>query len=201
MDPDAEAWKAAEALNTASAYRAYLEAYPSGRFTAGAKIKLSAPNRLAVEKPAAKPPAEPLIQNTRPSGEDPESQFWNEVKSSGSREYYDAYLKQYPKGKYVALARLEIKKQDDKDKADKAREDAERKADQARQEAAETTAEGARQRVLVDARGGGRFVHVFVDVGDFHLHYIALLQFGLVDRLAFRAVLLLSALGVAHIAG
>lgn len=137
LDPDAEAWKAAEALNTASAYRAYLESYPDGRFAAGAKIKLSDPNRLAAEKPAAKPPAEPIAQNFRPSGEDPESQFWAEVKGSGSREYYDAYLKQYPKGKYVALARLEIKKQDDKDKADKAREDAERKADQARQEAAQ----------------------------------------------------------------
>lgn len=135
LDPDAEAWKAAEALNTASAYRAYLESYPDGRFAAGAKIKLSAPNRLAAEKPAAKPPAETIAQNFRPSGEDPETQFWAEVKGSGSREYYDAYLKQYPKGKYAALARLEIKKQDDKDKADKAREEAERKAEQAKIEA------------------------------------------------------------------
>lgn len=59
------------------------------------------------------------------AGTDPETQFWNEVKSNGAREYYEAYLKQYPKGKYLALGKLELKKLDDKDKADKARKDAE----------------------------------------------------------------------------
>jgi formylglycine-generating enzyme required for sulfatase activity len=45
-----------------------------------------------------------------PANTDPETALWNEVKASGSLEYYEAYLQQYPKGKYVALARLEIKK-------------------------------------------------------------------------------------------
>jgi glutamate/aspartate transport system substrate-binding protein len=57
---------------------------------------------------------------------DPESQFWNEVKAKGAREYYDAYLKQYPRGKYGALAKLELKKLGEGDRAARAREAAER---------------------------------------------------------------------------
>ncbi len=43
-------------------------------------------------------------------GPDTETQFWTEVKASGAKEYFDAYLKKYPKGKYLALAKAELKK-------------------------------------------------------------------------------------------
>lgn len=120
-DPEAEAWQAAQSAGSAAAYQAYLETYPKGRYAAAAKVKLADLRQLAkpVEKPTAKPPLE--------SG-DPETAFWNEVKASGAREYFEAYLKQYPRGKYLALARLELKKLDDADRAHKAQEDADHAA-------------------------------------------------------------------------
>jgi hypothetical protein len=62
--------------------------------------------------------------------------MWNEVKASGAREYLDAYLKQYPKGKYVALAKIELKKLDERDKAQRAKEASEKQqaAEHERQE-------------------------------------------------------------------
>lgn len=96
-DPEAEAWRAAESIDTASAYRSYLDAYPKGRYVAAAKIKLDALKLpLPLEKPVTPPP--PVVA----APEDPETAMWTEVKASGAREYLDAYLKQYPKGKYLA---------------------------------------------------------------------------------------------------
>jgi hypothetical protein len=39
---------------------------------------------------------------------DPETDYWNEVKASGRKEFFTAYLKEYPQGKYAALARLKL---------------------------------------------------------------------------------------------
>ena len=70
-------------------------------------------------------PAPLPVKESKPvaaAQEDPETKFWNEVKTIGSGEYFDAYLKKYPKGKYVSLAKIELKKLDDRKKAEKARE-------------------------------------------------------------------------------
>ena len=53
---------------------------------------------------------------------DAETAFWNQVRSSGSREYLDAYFKEYPGGRYLALAKIELKKIDDKDQAERDRQ-------------------------------------------------------------------------------
>lgn len=98
----------------------------------GGQIAMVAPSPPAAMLRPSPAPAPTASANTR---EDPETQFWNEVKASGSREYYEAYAKQYPKGKYLGLARVELKKLEDQAKADKARSEADRKAEQARQDA------------------------------------------------------------------
>lgn len=119
-DPEAEAWQAAQSVGSAAAYQAYLDAYPKGRYAAAARIKLAGPRPASPsDKPAKLPPV---------AGDDAETAFWSEVKASGAREYFEAYLKQYPKGKYLALARLELKKFDDAERARKAQEDANRAA-------------------------------------------------------------------------
>lgn len=113
-DSDAEAWQAAKTANTAASYQAYLDAYPKGQFAVAAGIKRDALKQTAPAAPKA-------AENT-------ETAFWNEVRAGGGREYYDAYLKQYPKGQYAALARLEIRKLDDVEKADRARAESEKAA-------------------------------------------------------------------------
>ena len=98
-------------------------------------------------RPAPMPPP-----SSAPRSEDPETQFWSEVKASGAKEYYEAYVKQYPKGKYVALAKVELKKLEDQEKTQKAREAAEvqrlqrEAAERERAEAARLQAEAARQK-------------------------------------------------------
>ncbi len=130
-DPETKTWEAAESANTAQSYRAYLDAYPKGRYVVAAKIKLD-----SLKTPAVVPPVKVAVLPAPTFvADDPETAFWNEVKTNGAREYFDAYVKQYPKGKYLAFAKLELKKIDDKEKTDKVREDAERKAAQARGEA------------------------------------------------------------------
>ena len=117
-DPDSSAWQAAESMGTLPAYEAYLKEYPQGRHAAAARIKIGA--LKAPARPAAVLPAPTF---TPQASSDPETAFWNEVKASGNKDYLDAYLKQYPKGKFAALARLELKKLDDQDKAQKEQAD------------------------------------------------------------------------------
>jgi len=127
-DPEAETWAAAENEKTAEGYQAYLDAYPKGRYATAAKIKLK-----GLQKPAAAPEKPPIAVASAPTfantpvavsstPDDPETSMWNEVKASGAREYFDAYLRQYPKGKYVALAKVELRKFDERDKAQRAKE-------------------------------------------------------------------------------
>jgi uncharacterized caspase-like protein/formylglycine-generating enzyme required for sulfatase activity len=134
-DPEAETWAAAESEKTVEGYQTYLDGYPNGRYAHAAKIKLK-----GLQKPTAAQEKSPIVVASAPppvpvpvpapittTPDDPEGAMWNEVKASGAREYLDAYLKQYPKGKYAALAKIELKKLDDKDKAERAKAAAEQK--------------------------------------------------------------------------
>ncbi|WP_371674734.1 tetratricopeptide repeat protein, partial [Geoanaerobacter pelophilus] len=53
---------------------------------------------------AAEPPSSPA-----PVREDAETFLWNEVQKGNTAEDYDAYLAQFPKGRYAALAKRRIK--------------------------------------------------------------------------------------------
>ena len=48
VDPETDTWKAAESTNTESAYHAYLDAYPKGRYAVAAHIRVNALKTLAV---------------------------------------------------------------------------------------------------------------------------------------------------------
>jgi formylglycine-generating enzyme required for sulfatase activity len=146
-----------ERTDTIAAIEAYLKEYPQGRYAGAARIRLA-----ALTKPAV--PAVTTLGQAPSS--DPETSLWNEVKTSGSREYLETYLKQYSKGKYAALAKVELKKLDEQEKQQK--EQADQNAwDQAKAEHTPTAymrylqryptgrfaalAEPARQKALNDA--------------------------------------------------
>ena len=99
-DSESQTWAAAQAVNSATAYQAYLDAFPKGKYVVAAKIKL-----------------ESFKKTPDQSSSEMEAGLWAEVKATGTREYLETYIEQYPKGKYVALARLELKKLDDAERA------------------------------------------------------------------------------------
>ncbi len=55
--------------------------------------------------PVAAVPTAPQVQSP---GIDPESRFWDSAQRSNKREAYEAYLADYPAGRYAALARAAI---------------------------------------------------------------------------------------------
>lgn len=85
----------------------------------------------------AAPQPSPSSLSAPARNQDAETQFWQEVKSSNSRDYVEAYIKQYPKGKYLALAKVELKRLDDAQRAERARQEAQqqRALEQERQSA------------------------------------------------------------------
>jgi hypothetical protein len=152
-------------------FEEYLKLYPAGRYAGQARskiAKLKAEARQPEKSPVvvAPTPAQVAVSSTP---DNPEAAMWNEVKASGAREYLDAYLKQYPKGKYVALAKIELKKLDEKDKAQRAKETTEKQqaAERERQEAlrneqaawdgAKTTGTAAAYASYLDRYPKGRY--------------------------------------------
>lgn len=105
-----ELWDAIKNGDKASVFEEYLKQYPKGRYLAQARVKI-AKLKAEARQPAVAPA--PTLAVPAKSA-DPETQFWNEVRASGERDYLDAYLKQYPKGKYIALAKVELKKIDER---------------------------------------------------------------------------------------
>lgn len=67
-----------------------------------------APAQAAAQAPAVAVTSEPVAPTIKAT--DTEGIQWGEVQKGNSLEDYDAYLSQYPKGKYVVLAKSKIKK-------------------------------------------------------------------------------------------
>lgn len=99
-----DGWESARDSANIDAIQEYLKQYPKGRFAGQAKIL------MATLKTAPVKPTEPIITPVR---EDGENDLWTEAQKGNSKDDYDAYLAQHPKGKYIALARSRIKKLED----------------------------------------------------------------------------------------
>ena len=137
--PEESFWAALDPTHPCE-YQAYLDQYPRG----------------------ASGPALPNV----PAPDDQETQFWNEVKASGSREYLEGYLKQYPRGKYGELARIELKKVEDRDRAQQAREGAEKQQAAERQRQEALRAENLEWKRALDHSSGtfsGAAVRAYLD--------------------------------------
>jgi formylglycine-generating enzyme required for sulfatase activity len=98
-----ELWDAIKDGEKASVFEEYLKQYPKGRYLAQAKVKIA---KLKAEARKPAPSAvSPEPTSVAVAGSDPDSALWNEVQKGNTADDYDVYLKQYPKGKYAALAK------------------------------------------------------------------------------------------------
>ncbi|KFB66090.1 SUMF1/EgtB/PvdO family nonheme iron enzyme [Candidatus Accumulibacter vicinus] len=107
-DADAAAWQAAEAANTAVAYQAYLNEYPKGVYAAAARVKLA--GLAAQGQPQPQQQQQPRVKSEGAPPEDRDTTLWQQVQAGGNRDYYETYLKEFPRGKYAPLARAELKR-------------------------------------------------------------------------------------------
>jgi peptidyl-prolyl cis-trans isomerase C len=67
------------------------------------------------------PASEEPTSKTTPN--DAESEVWGEVQKGNSKEDYQAYITQYPKGKYLMLAKIRIKKLEEQADAEHSQQD------------------------------------------------------------------------------
>ncbi len=118
-----ELWDAIKDGEKASVFEEYLKQYPKGRYLAQARVKIA---RLKAEARQPAPAAAPSAPTPAAAGSDPETALWSEVQKGNTADDYDVYLKQYPKGKYVALARQRLQKLKDevRQQAEAAEQDA-----------------------------------------------------------------------------
>lgn len=100
-----ELWDAIKDGDKASVFEEYLKQYPKGRYLAQARVKIA---KLKAE--ARQPAVSPAPTSVAVASSDPESALWSEVQKGNTADDYDVYLKQYPKGKYVALAKQRVQK-------------------------------------------------------------------------------------------
>jgi sulfur-oxidizing protein SoxY len=96
-DADSQTWAAVVDGNTIEDYKLYLESYPQGKYAKQAneqKQKLEAYSKATAEAATAQA----------------EDNAWGEAQQGDSESSYNIYLKQFPAGRYVALAKIKSKK-------------------------------------------------------------------------------------------
>jgi uncharacterized caspase-like protein len=107
-DPQREfdAWEAAGKVGTRSAFEAFVAQYPEGRYTPQARVRLA-----GMAAPAAAPTPAPAPAPAAAAAYNPQVEFelWDRAATSKRRADYEAYLRQYPNGRYVDLARAALK--------------------------------------------------------------------------------------------
>ena len=112
----------------AAVFREYLKQYPKGRHASQAKVKIA---KLKGRRPleASRPAQNPVPPASPGGSDDNEASLWKAVDGGGLRDDYKVYLTQYPKGRYLALARARLKKFDDEATAAEVKKEQEAWAD------------------------------------------------------------------------
>ena len=123
LDPAEQGfWQAIADSHNPSDYRAYLQAYPDGVYAALAKSRT-----ITVQSESGN-------QATRDASAS-ELAFWEAIKDSDNAADYEAYLQQFPRGDFAALARVRLAAADEARRLEDERFEAERAV--AEQKAAE----------------------------------------------------------------
>ena len=112
-----ELWRMASRSDKANAYENYLKEYPKGRYADLARLRLE---RIHSRPPALVPPVATQPQESKPRPAAPaaaapaaapkatpsgEEDLWTTVTTINEAPAYEAYLHQYPRGRYAALAK------------------------------------------------------------------------------------------------
>lgn len=103
-----ELWEQAVRADTRAAFESFLQAVPNGRYSDRARsriVQFGAP-AAAAAAPAPAPAPAPA------AGNNPAAEFalWDRAQSSNRRADYEAYLRQYPSGRYADRARAALPK-------------------------------------------------------------------------------------------
>jgi hypothetical protein len=112
-------WKIAVDSDRAGAYDAYLRKYPDGHYAALARARLASMEAAAAPAaPSSAPPAPQAQRETeqqpaltgisRSGGLSAEDELWRAATITGASGDYQAYLREYPQGRYAAIARLQL---------------------------------------------------------------------------------------------
>jgi serine/threonine protein kinase len=91
-------WQQASSSNKASAYQRYLKKYPQGLYAAVARLKLEERSQKAATAGSTTAPAAAATATA-------DSELWHTASMLDQPPAYEAYLSQFPHGRYASLAR------------------------------------------------------------------------------------------------
>lgn len=102
-----DAWDLASASKTRAAFERFVAQFPDGRYTPQARTQLAGMAPAPVAAPAPAPAPAPRADSHNPQAE---FEVWDRASTSNRKADYEAYLRSYPNGRYIDLARAAIKK-------------------------------------------------------------------------------------------
>lgn len=101
-------WDSIRSSTDASGFEEYLKGYPKGRYAVQARVGLA-----KVKADAKRNASVPAVSAFTPAPVgvgDAEAALWQAVDAAKSPDDYEVYVKQYPRGRYVALAKQRLQK-------------------------------------------------------------------------------------------
>ena len=98
-----EFWRAVKDSDDPDMYQAYLTTFPEGTFVPLVKIKLK-----GLEKALVK--GQERTKEAEPKGLVAEIARWTAIKDSDDRDMFRAYLEEFPGGRFVSLAKIQLSK-------------------------------------------------------------------------------------------
>ena len=100
-------WEQAVRANTRSAFESFLRDIPNGRYSDRARARIA---QFGAPAPAAAPAPAPAPATAAANNSAAEFALWDRAQTSKRRADYEAYLQQYPSGRYADRARAALPK-------------------------------------------------------------------------------------------
>jgi len=110
---DDDTWEAIKDTTDAAILEEYIRQYPKGRHVAQARVaiaKVKAEAKRAAAAPLSVATPSPAQVQTMGGATDAETALWQAASSGNSIDDYSVYIQQYPRGKYLPLAKQRIQK-------------------------------------------------------------------------------------------